>query len=156
MLIRLLAIGNKMPEWVSKGFNEYAKRLQSVFKLELIEFPAEKRTKHVNIPQLMIKEGEKLLATVKPKNYLIVLDEKGELWTTKKVSHHLSRIQLEARDIDILIGGADGLSKACLDKAHVHWSLSPLTFPHPLVRILVAEQLYRAVSLLQNHPYHRE
>lgn len=156
MLIRLLAIGNKMPDWVSMGFKEYAKRLQSAFQLQLIEIPAEKRTKHSHIPQLITKEGEKLLAAINLKNYLIALDEKGELWTTKKVSEFLDRLKQEAKDIDILIGGADGLSKASLEKADIHWSLSPLTLPHPLVRILVAEQIYRAVSLLQNHPYHRE
>lgn len=164
MRIRLLAIGNKLASWIEEGFNEYLKRFPASCYLELIEIPAEKRSKQTNprskqagtsIQQLIDREGEKLLAAIKPGNRVIVLEASGQLWTTEKLAQNIEKWQGEGQNIDMLIGGPDGLSKACLQKAEIKWSLSPLTLPHPLVRIIVAEQLYRAVSILQNHPYHR-
>lgn len=155
MRIRLLAIGNKLPRWVEEGFQEYVKRFPASCYLELIEIPAEKRSKQSVIQQLVEREGEKLIAALKPGNRVIALEVKGQLWSTEKLAEHLQHWQGEGRNIDMLVGGPDGLSPACLQKAEIKWSLSPLTLPHPLVRILVAEQLYRAVSILQNHPYHR-
>lgn len=155
MRIRLLAIGNKLSSWVEEGFKEYVKRFPASCYLELVEIPAEKRSKQSDIQRLIDKEGEKLLAAIKPGNRVIALEVNGQLWSTEKLADNLKNWQGEGRNIDLLVGGADGLSKACLKKADIHWSLSPLTLPHPLVRILVAEQLYRAVSILQNHPYHR-
>ncbi len=159
MRIRLLAVGNKLPSWVDEGFNEYLKRFPASCSLELIEIPAEKRsphTKHMGaLQQLIDREGEKLLAAIKPGNRIITLEVTGQLWTTEKLASHIEKWQGEGRHIDMLIGGPDGLSEACSRKADTKWSLSPLTLPHPLVRIIVAEQLYRAVSILNNHPYHR-
>ncbi len=155
MLIRMLAIGSKMPSWVAQGYQEYAKRFPPTYTLELVEIPAEKRTKQANIERLVQREGEKLLAAIKPGNRVIALDVKGQSWTTEQLAKHLQNWHDESQHIDMLIGGPDGLSPACLQKAHIKWSLSPLTLPHPLVRILLAEQLYRAWSILQNHPYHR-
>ncbi len=158
MRIRLLAIGNKLPSWIEEGFNEYRKRFPASCSLELIEIPAEKRTprlKEAGLQQLIDREGEKLLTAIKPGNRVITLEVQGQLWTTEKLANHIKTWQSEGRNIDMLIGGPDGLSKACSNKAEIKWSLSPLTLPHPLVRIIVAEQLYRAVSILQNHPYHR-
>lgn len=164
MRIRLLAVGNKLPSWVEEGFNEYLKRFPDSCYVELVEIPAEKRSKQTNprlkqagssIQQLIDREGEKLLAAIKPGNRVVALEITGQLWSTEQLATHIDKWKNEGRNIDMLIGGPDGLSAACIKKADTKWSLSPLTLPHPLVRIVVAEQLYRAVSILQNHPYHR-
>jgi len=154
-VIRLLAIGDKMPHWVEEGFKEYAKRFTPACTLELIEIPAEKRTKNSDIKRLIEREGEKLLSAIKPAHCVIALEVTGKSWSTPMLAEQLKKWQLNGRNIDILIGGPDGLSPLVSKKAELKWSLSPLTLPHPLVRILVAEQLYRAFSILQNHPYHR-
>lgn len=144
-----------MPSWVSDGFQEYAKRFTAGCSVELCEIPAEKRTKNSDIPRLIEREGEKLLAAIKPQHHIIALDVKGHAWSTEQLTRELKHWQTDGRHVDLLIGGPDGLSKACLQKAHGKWSLSQLTLPHPLVRIILTEQLYRAWSLLNNHPYHR-
>jgi len=155
MLIRLLAIGNKMPVWVEQGFADYAKRFPPSCHLELVEISASKRTKNSVDKQLIEQEGNKLLTAIKPGNHIIALEIKGQMWSTEQLAAHLKNWQAGRRNIDLLVGGPDGLSDSCLQKAETKWSLSPLTLPHPLVRILIAEQLYRAVSILQKHPYHR-
>lgn len=155
MIIRILAIGNKMPSWVNEGFQDYIKRFTSNCSVELCEIPAEKRTKNTDVPRTIEREGEKLLAAIKPNHHVIALDVKGHAWSTEQLAAELKTWQVDGRHVDLLIGGPDGLSKACLNQAHSKWSLSPLTLPHPLVRIILAEQLYRAWSMLQNHPYHR-
>jgi 23S rRNA (pseudouridine1915-N3)-methyltransferase len=155
MRIRLITIGNKMPLWVKHGFEEYAKRFSSFCHFELIEIPAEKRTKDSPIQRLVEREGEKLLAAIKPHHRVIALEIKGQQWSTELLAEQLKNWQADGKNIDLLIGGADGLSTACLQKADHPWSLGLLTLPHPLVRIMVIEQLYRAASILQNHPYHR-
>ncbi|MBV8802588.1 MAG: 23S rRNA (pseudouridine(1915)-N(3))-methyltransferase RlmH [Gammaproteobacteria bacterium] len=155
MLIRLLAIGNKMPAWIEAGVAEYLKRFPPSCRLELIEIPAEKRLQDSPKKKLIDNESKKLLSAIKPGNHIIALEVKGALWSTEKLADQLKAWQANGRNIDMLIGGPDGLSNECLQKAETKWSLSPLTLPHPLVRVLVAEQLYRAISILQNHPYHR-
>lgn len=154
--MNLIAIGTHMPTWVATSFIEYQKRLPKECKLNLIEITQSQRTKNSNTAQLIAAEGKKILATIPKKSRVIALDEKGELWNTKQLAEKLQRWQLEAQDISFLIGGPDGLSISCLKHAAHTWSLSPLTLPHMLVRIIVAEQLYRAWSLLKKHPYHRE
>ena len=156
MLIRIIAIGNKMPSWIETGFREYAKRFTDRCLLELHEIPAEKRGKNADIPKIIQQEGEKILKIIKPDHRIIALDVKGQSWNTDELAAHLNHWQQEGRHIDLLIGGPDGLSTACLQKAELKWSLSPLTLPHPLVRIILVEQLYRAESILKNHPYHRK
>ena len=155
MNIRILAIGNKMPSWVTEGYQEYAKRFPPSCTLELCEIPAEKRTKQADIARITQREGEKILAAIKPGNRVIALEVKGRPWSTEQLSSQLQHWHQEGRNIDLLIGGPDGLATDCLKKADLHWSLSPLTLPHPLVRILLAEQLYRALTIMHNHPYHR-
>jgi 23S rRNA (pseudouridine1915-N3)-methyltransferase len=152
MYIRILAIGNKMPDWVNEGFNEYAKRTPF---LELVEIPAEKRTKNSDIQKIIQKESEKLFSAIKSSHRVIALDVKGRSLSTEQLATELKNWQHDGRNIDLLIGGPDGLSADILKKVEIRWSLSALTLPHPLVRILLAEQLYRAMSILQNHPYHR-
>ena len=155
MLIRVLAIGNKMPSWVNEGYQEYAKRFPPSCTFELLEIPAEKRNKQSDIQRLTEREGQKILSFIKPGNRIIALDVKGQSWSTEQLAKHLKNWHLEGRNTDILIGGPDGLAPECLQKAEIKWSLSPLTLPHPLVRIVLIEQFYRALSILQNHPYHR-
>ncbi len=155
MHIRILAIGTKMPSWISEGFAEYAKRFPPSCTLDLIEIPAEKRTKNSDIPRLIVREGEKILSTIKPGNRVIALDVKGKSWNTQELAQHLTTWQQEGRHVDLVVGGPDGLSNECLTKAEMKWSLSPLTLPHPLVRIILAEQLYRSLTIIQGHPYHR-
>lgn len=155
MLIRIIAVGTRMPSWVETGYQEYAKRISSGTTLELLEIPAEKRSKNSDIARLTEKEGEKILDVIKPGNRVIALDVKGQSWSTEQLTAQMKTWQHDGRNVDLLIGGPDGLAKACLAKAELKWSLSALTLPHPLVRILLAEQIYRAASILLNHPYHR-
>lgn len=155
MHFRVLAIGNKMPAWINEGYQDYAKRFPPSCTFELVEIPPEKRTKQSNITQLTEREGQKILSHIKPNNRVIALDVKGQSWSTEQLADHLKNWQMDGRHIDILIGGPDGLAPECLKKAEIKWSLSPLTLPHPLVRIVLIEQIYRAHSILQNHPYHR-
>lgn len=144
-----------MPSWVKQGYEEYAKRFPPSCTLELVEIPAEKRTKQSDINRLIQREGEKILSTIKPNHRVIALDVNGKSWSTTLLAQHLAAWHHEGRNIDLLIGGPDGLANDCLQKAEMKWSLSPLTLPHPLVRILLAEQLYRALTIMQGHPYHR-
>ena len=153
--IRFITVSSKPPSWVSEGFQEYAKRLSSVCGLELIEIPVEKRNNQKNMQPFIEREGEKILAAIKPSHTVIALDLQGKMWSTEELSQRLAGWQLEGKNIDLLIGGPDGLSPACLKRAQFKWSLSPLTLPHLMVRILLAEQLYRAWTILQNHPYHK-
>jgi 23S rRNA (pseudouridine1915-N3)-methyltransferase len=155
MLIRLIAVGNKMPDWVTTGYEEYAKRLPSGYTLKLVEISPEKRNKQADIKRITDKEGEKILAAIKPGNLIVALDVQGQSWSTEQLATSLQSWHNESRDVDLLVGGPDGLASVCVQKANIKWSLSPLTLPHPLVRIVVAEQLYRAWSILQKHPYHR-
>lgn len=155
MRIRLLTVTHKSPSWIQEGYADYAKRLPHSCALELVEIPAEKRLPNSDIKRLTQREGEKMLAAIKPNHKVIALDVKGKLWTTEQLSENLANWSQEGRHIDLLVGGPDGLAPECLAKAEVSWSLSPLTFPHILVRLIIAEQIYRAWSILQSHPYHR-
>ncbi len=144
-----------MPDWVKAGYQEYATRLPRECALNLIEIPAGKRSAHADLPRIVRAEGERLLAAVPSGSRMIVLDERGAEWTTVELATRLTGWLPEGRDVSLLIGGPDGLDAACQARAEHSWSLSRLTLPHPLVRIVVAEQLYRAWSLLHHHPYHR-
>lgn len=155
MRIRLLTITHKSPTWITAGYAEYVKRLPPTCILELVEIPAEKRLVNADIARITQREGEKMLACIKPQHRVIALDVKGKYWSTEDLAKHLAQWQQDGRSIDLLIGGPEGLAPACLEKAEQLWSLSPLTFPHFLVRLIVAEQLYRACTILSGHPYHR-
>ncbi|WP_404402343.1 23S rRNA (pseudouridine(1915)-N(3))-methyltransferase RlmH [Idiomarina seosinensis] len=156
MQIQLLAVGNKMPAWVSAGYQEYEKRFPSECKLVLQEVSPLKRAKKANLQRLTELEGEALLKAIPRGNRIVTLEVDGRPWTTPKLAQQLQAWQMDGRDVSLLIGGPEGLSPACLEAAEQRWSLSPLTLPHPLVRVIVAESLYRAWSLNNNHPYHRE
>lgn len=152
---RLITVSNKAPYWINEGFQEYAKRLSSIMSFDVIEIPVEKRSSQKNIQPLIEKEGEKILATIKPQHTIIALDVQGKMWSTEELALRLKSWQLENKNIDFIVGGPDGLSTECLKKAQIKWSLSPLTLPHLFVRILIAEQIYRAWTILQGHPYHK-
>lgn len=155
MKLRLLAIGNRMPAWVEAGFADYAKRLCGDISLELVEISAGRRLKATDLARLKEEEGQALLAALKPQERVIVLDVLGRSLSTPDMAERLKHWQVDGRPAAILVGGPEGLSAAVLARADETWSLSRLTLPHPLVRVVIAEQLYRAWSLLKGHPYHR-
>lgn len=144
-----------MPAWVEQGYSEYAKRLPHECSLLLKEIPLAKRPRNADVARLVADEGQRLLAAIPGDSYVIALDVTGRTRTTPELATTLQVWLGAGRDVCLLVGGPDGLAPACLQRAHEHWSLSPLTLPHPLVRILLAEQIYRAWSIVQNHPYHR-
>lgn len=144
-----------MPKWVEEGYAEYAKRLPSECALRLHEIPMAKRNKAADTKRLVQQEGERMLAAIPKGARVVALDVQGRTWSTPQLAGQLESWMAGGRDVALLVGGPDGLSRQCLDRAEQTWSLSPLTLPHPLVRVVVAEQLYRAWSITQGHPYHR-
>ena len=155
MKIRLLTITHKSPSWIQEGYEDYAKRLPPHCCLELVEIPALKRTANADLKRLTEREGEKMLAAIKPLHRVVALDKNGKAWTSEQLAHQLQGWLQGGQNIDLLVGGPEGLAAACLQRAQETWSLSALTFPHLIVRLIVAEQIYRAYSILQNSPYHR-
>lgn len=155
MRIYLIAVGSRMPDWVTQGFGEYARRLSADCALQLVEIAAGRRGKNADIARITRDEGERSLAAIPNGALVVALDVKGRAWSTEQLSQQLDGWLHDGRDIALLVGGPEGLAPECLARAEQRWSLSPLTLPHPLVRIVVAEQLYRAWSILNGHPYHR-
>lgn len=156
MRIRLIAVGQKMPDWVTTGFTTYAKRLPADCQLELIEIAAGKRGKNADIARLTKQEGEAMLNAIGKGDRVVTLEVNGRAWDTPKLAERLSAWQMDGRDVSLLVGGPEGLAPECCAIADERWSLSALTLPHPLVRVILAEALYRAWSVNANHPYHRE
>lgn len=144
-----------MPAWVEAGYSEYAQRMPPEARLELKEIAAGKRGKNADVARILQDEGQRLQTAIPKNTHIVALDVKGKSFTTEQLASRLGEWMQSGQDIVLLVGGPEGLSVECRDLAHEHWSLSTLTFPHPLVRIIVAEQLYRAWSVLKNHPYHR-
>jgi 23S rRNA (pseudouridine1915-N3)-methyltransferase len=157
MRLRLIAVGTRMPEWVDAAFNEYWRRMRGLWKLELIELPTASR-RHSGGAALvaMTAEAQKIVATLAPRDFVVALDEHGSERTTKSLSRWLEQRRASGQDLAFIIGGPDGLSEEVLVRAHLRLSLSRLTLPHGLARVVLAEQLYRAATLLAAHPYHRE
>lgn len=155
MQIHLIAVGDKMPRWVKDGYAEYAKRLPSECDLRLVEVAAGKRGKNADIARIMRDESERLLGAVPRGAAVVALEVGGRSWSTEQLAQRLDDWMSSGQDLALLVGGPDGLSDAARTTATELWSLSPLTLPHPLVRVILAEQLYRAWSVLRNHPYHR-
>lgn len=155
MRIDLIAVGQRMPAWVADGFNDFSRRLPRECSLHLTEIAAVQRGKRDNSEQAIRTEGERLLAAIPAGSIVIALDVQGETWSSTELARQFEEWLHSGGSVALLVGGADGLSQECLKRAVRRWSLSPLTLPHMLVRILVAEQLYRAWSILKNHPYHR-
>ena len=155
MNLRVVALGHRMPDWVATGWADYARRLPRDFALELVELKPEPRTRGKPVAQLLAAEAVRIVAACKGA-LVVALDERGQPWTTRNLADSLSRWRDEACDIAFVIGSADGLDPSVKREASAIVALSALTLPHGLVRVLVAEQLYRAASLLSGHPYHRE
>ncbi len=155
MKIRLLAVGQGMPTWVRQGYEEYAKRLGRDLRLELVEIAAGHRGKSADLQRTLREEGQALLAARRAQDHLVALAIDGQAWSTPDLTEQLRLWQGLGRDVCLAVGGPDGLSEAVLSQAGQRWSLSALTLPHPMVRVIVAEQIYRAWTLLQGHPYHR-
>lgn len=155
MRIHLISIGNRMPGWVEQGYREYAKRMPPECRLALKEIAPGRRGKGMSTKRAVADEGESMLKAVPERSRVIALDLGGQTWSTEQLAERMAHWMGSGQDPALLVGGPEGLAAACLSRAEQHWSLSPLTFPHPLVRVILAEQLYRACSLLKGHPYHR-
>ena len=155
MRIHLVAIGRRPSGWERDGYREYARRMPPELSIVLHEIPPSKRTGRGSTERRLEEEGKRLLAAVPGGARVIALDERGAAWTTTTLAGRIERWMREGRDLALLIGGADGLAPECIAKAEHSWSLSPLTLPHGLARVVVAEQIYRAWAILRHHPYHR-
>jgi 23S rRNA (pseudouridine1915-N3)-methyltransferase len=155
MKCRLIAAGTRLPEWVNSGFLEYQKRLRTPLVLELHEISVATRRAGENPQRAVVREGADMLAAILKDDYVVALEITGKAMNTEQLSVWLADRLRDGRALALLIGGPDGLSPQCRERADQTWSLSPLTLPHALVRVVVAEQIYRAMSLMAGHPYHR-
>jgi len=155
MRIHLICVGRRMPAWVEAGYREYARRLPPECGLHLIEVEPLHRGKTAGPDQARTQEAERILKLIPKGAAVVALDGRGQGWSTQDLALQLEGWLGGGRDLALLVGGPDGLAPACLTRADQHWSLSRLTFPHPLVRVILAEQLYRAWTLYKGHPYHR-
>jgi len=153
--IHLVAVGTRMPGWVETAYEDYAGRMPRECRLQLVEIPVAERGKNADIARLKQAEGEKILKALPRDALVIALDEHGEALSSKEWSGAMKQWLASGRDTCLLIGGPDGHAPEVLQRADRRWSLSRLTLPHGMVRVMVAEQLYRAWTLLSNHPYHR-
>jgi 23S rRNA (pseudouridine1915-N3)-methyltransferase len=152
---RLLAAGTRLPEWINSGFDEYRRRLRTPLVLELQEISVATRRAGEDPKRAVHREGADMLALLGREDYVVALEVGAKMMSTEQLSAWLQERLRDARPLALLIGGPDGLSPECRERADQSWSLSPLTLPHGLVRVVVAEQIYRAMSLKAGHPYHR-
>lgn len=155
MRIRLLAVGNRMPDWVEQGVEEYRKRLPRDFALEIVEIAPGARGKNADVARAVAQEGQRMRERLRGGERLVALEVEGQSWSTRHLAREADAWRHAGSDVALLVGGPDGLEPGLSASADQRWSLSPLTLPHPLVRLLLAEQLYRAWTLLVGHPYHR-
>lgn len=155
MRLALLAVGHRMPAWVQAGFGEYAKRLQGRLPLRLVEIEPGRRA-GARAQQAMQQEGQRLLAALRPADHVVLLDEHGPQRDSREQARWLGAHLQRGHDLAFLVGGPDGFDEAVRARADEAWSLSALTLPHALVRVVWIEQMYRAVTILDNHPYHRQ
>lgn len=155
MRLKLIAVGTRMPRWVEEGWQEYARRLPTELPLELHEISLGTRGKNADVARLIRQEGEAMLAKVQPGERIVTLEVTGKAWSSEQLAGALERWKLDARTVNLMIGGPEGLAPQVQARSEQQWSLSPLTLPHPLVRIVVGEQLYRACTILSGHPYHK-
>lgn len=156
MRLRILAVGTRMPDWVDAAVEDYARRLRTHWRFELLELPPGRRSASQPAVRAVAAEGERVLAALRPAERAIALDERGIAMTTRELAARLAALTREGDDVALLIGGPDGHAPEVRRRCAESWSLSKLTLPHGLARVLLAEQLYRAQSLLLNHPYHRD
>lgn len=145
-----------MPKWVVEGTQEYIRRFPADLQVYFTEVVPTKRGKNADVKRILFEEGQRCLQQIPKTNQIITLEVLGQAWDTPKLAEQLDKWKMDGRDVSLLIGGPEGLSPECQQVSEQSWSLSKLTLPHPMVRIIVAESLYRAWSVTQNHPYHRE
>ncbi|MFT7223914.1 MAG: 23S rRNA (pseudouridine1915-N3)-methyltransferase [Cellvibrionaceae bacterium] len=155
MHLRVLAVGNRMPSWVQQGILDYQKRFPREWGFQWVELPLGMRTKSGNPAKAIESESKAMLAAIQEREYVIALDINGKSWSTASLSQKMQQWQTQGLNVCLLIGGPDGLSTRCLQRANLCWSLSALTLPHPVVRVVLSEQLYRSWTILNHHPYHR-
>jgi len=154
--LSLITASNRQPAWVDEGADDYAKRLRGRCTLEIKAVPLARRTATAPAERAIQEESKRMLAAVPAGAHVVALLETGKPWSTKELARKLEGWMQLGAPVALLVGGPDGLSPECIARANERWSLSNLTLPHGLVRVVVAEALYRAWSLLENHPYHRE
>lgn len=155
MHIRLLAVGDRQPSWVDEAFARYSERLPRQWKFRLDTIATVRRNKNEKSSRAKEAEGEQILGKLAPQEQIVLLDERGKQFNSRSLAEKLTDWQCEGRDLCFVIGGPDGVSDACRQRADITWSLSPLTLPHGLARVVLVEALYRAWSLQSGHPYHR-
>lgn len=155
MRIRLISVSSRMPGWVEEGYQEYSRRLGQDVRLELVEIPLGRRGKGSDLCRLQDREATRMLTAIGQGDCVVSLEIKGKPWATEQLADKMGTWLHSGCNVSLLVGGPEGLHSRCLQRADLRWSLSPLTLPHPLVRVVVAEQVYRAWSILQNHPYHK-
>ena len=153
--ILLVAVGTRMPQWVTQGYEDYAKRIRPPVKLELREIPAHKRGKNVDLSRVIQEEEARIDLAVSGADRVVALDRCGKSVSTRDLSNAMTQWMQHCPRVAIVIGGPEGLSQEFLDRAHNTWSMSAMTFAHPVARVMVAEQVYRSYSILQGSPYHR-
>lgn len=153
--ITIIALGSKMPDWVEQGTNDYAKRFNDGIQLKLIEIPLIRRSKTSDLSRIMEKESVLIQQAIPGNCHLIALDSRGKSFTSEELATKITQLQQVSSHLCLIIGGPEGLSPAVLKLCNESWSLSRLTLPHPLVRIFLVETLYRAWSIINNHPYHK-
>ena len=144
-----------MPQWVEQGYAEYEKRIRGQAQLKLVEIPAAKRGKNADIPRIIAGEELKIQNAIPDQAHIIALDRQGKSWSTLRVTEKIRNWLPVGKPVALVVGGPEGLSQGFIDQCHETWSLSELTFAHPLVRVILAEQLYRCFAILQGAPYHR-
>ena len=155
MQLLVAAVGRRMPGWVNEAWTEYARRMPPSLSLSLREITLAKRGKNADTKRLIATESKALLDAMPAGARIIALDVQGQTWSTEKLAANLGDWMGEGRDVGFMIGGPEGIAADIMQKADLRWSLGPLTLPHPMVRVVLAEQLYRAWTITQNHPYHR-
>ena len=155
MRLLLISVGRRMPTWVNEAFADYANRLRGLVRLELVEVEPCKRGRKIDVEQLVREEGERLLSVAPPDHRLVALDIMGKQFSSENLAQKLGNWIDHAQDVALLVGGADGLSAQVLEQTDECWSLSRFTLAHSLVRVVIAEQLYRAHSIVMGLPYHR-
>lgn len=155
MKIKLVSVGTRMPDWVDRAVEEYRRRLPPDFALQCHAVPMARRSRNTGAGQAREQEGQALLGKLDRRDHVVALDVGGRHHSTEELARRVQAIREDGCDLSLLVGGPDGLSPQCLQRAGERWSLSALTLAHPLVRVVVAEQFYRIWSLLHGHPYHR-
>ena len=155
MKFSIISVNGKMPAWVNAGYDEYAKRLPREICPTLVELPLANRSKSTSVEKVKAREGTQILKSLSKGAIHIALDVRGKAISTEQLADKLRDWQMHGERVELIIGGPDGLAPECLQKARERWSLSALTLPHPVVRVVLIEQLYRAWTITQNHPYHK-